>query len=111
MAGCSLCGADAALRPGGLGGLRRGAEWEYAARAGTTTPVHFGSTITTSQANYAGDYAQRVGAKGVSRGKTVPVGSFPANAFGLHDVHGNVWEWVEDCWNRNYEGAPSDGSA
>ncbi|MCY4384581.1 MAG: SUMF1/EgtB/PvdO family nonheme iron enzyme [Nitrospinae bacterium] len=87
------------------------AEWEYAARAGTKTPFHFGSTISTSQANYDGDHTYGRGSKGVDRGKTVPVGSFPANVFGLHDVHGNVWEWVEDCWNDNYSGSPSDGSA
>ena len=83
------------------------AEWEYAARAGTTSPFHFGSTITTYQANYNGDYTYGGGSKGVYRGKTVPAGSFPANAFGLHDAHGNVWEWVADCWNSNYAGAPS----
>ena len=87
------------------------AEWEYAARAGTTTPFHFGSTISTSQANYDGNYAYGGGTKGVNRGKTIPVGSFPANRFGLHDMHGNAYEWVEDCWKRNYRGAPSDGSA
>ena len=91
--------------------LLREAEWEYAARAGTTTPFHFGSTISTSQANYDGNHTYGGGAKGLYRKKTVPVGSFPANGFGLHDVHGNIWEWVEDCWNRNYKGAPSDGSA
>ena len=75
-------------------------EWEYVARAGTTGPFHFGSTITTEQANY-----------GSNRGRTAPVGSFPANAFGLHDVHGNVMERVEDCWHASYRGAPGDGSA
>ncbi len=75
-------------------------EWEYAARGGTTGPLHFGGAIAIHQANY-----------GRYRGGTVPVGSFPANSFGLHDVHGNVWEWVEDCWHDSYRGAPVDGSA
>ena len=74
------------------------AEWEYAARAGTTTAYHFGRTILPNQAQYA-------------RNGTAAVGSFPANAFGLHDMHGNVWEWVEDCWHFYYTGAPTDGSA
>jgi len=86
-------------------------EWEYVARAGTTTPFHYGSTISTEQANYDGNYTYGSGAKGAYRKKTVPVGSFPPNAFGLHDVHGNVWEWTHDCWNDNYQGAPNDGSA
>ena len=76
------------------------AEWEYVARAGTTTAYHFGPMILGNQANYE-----------EKRGGTVVVGSYPANAFGLHDVHGNVCEWVEDCWHNNYNGAPSDGSA
>ena len=75
------------------------AEWEYVARAGTTTTYHFGNTISSNQANYR-----------PSEG-TVEVGSYPANAFGLHDVHGNVWEWVEDCWHNDYMGAPTDSSA
>ncbi len=88
------------------------AEWEYAARAGTTTPFHFGSTISTDQANYDGDYfTYGGGRKGVDREKTLPVGSFPSNAFGLHDVHGNVREWSEDCWNGSYARAPSYGDA
>ena len=85
------------------------AEWEYATRAGTTEAFYFGSTISTDQANYDGDYTYSSGRKGLDRGKTVPIGSFPPNAFGLHDVHGNVREWVEDCWHESYRGAPEDG--
>lgn len=86
-------------------------EWEYVARAGSTGPFHFGSTISPDQANYRGHYTWGGGPRGVYREKTVPVGSFPGNDFGLHDVHGNVWEWVEDCWRSSHHGAPKDGSA
>lgn len=81
------------------------AEWEYAARAGSATKYGWGNSIESNRANCYGcdsrwDYEQ-----------TAPVGSFEPNAFGLHDVHGNVYEWVEDCWNGSYKGAPADGSA
>lgn len=86
------------------------AEWEYAARAGTTTPFHTGKTITPQQANFDGNYIYNGSAKGVYRETTTKVGSFDANAFGLYDMHGNVLEWVEDVSHDNYTGAPTDGS-
>jgi formylglycine-generating enzyme required for sulfatase activity len=95
------------------------AEWEYACRAGTTTPFHFGETITTGLANYRGtDQKIEVsihlgnsgnGSKGIFREQTTDVGSFPPNAFGLYDMHGNVWEWCADPWHENYNNAPADG--
>jgi formylglycine-generating enzyme required for sulfatase activity len=95
------------------------AEWEYACRAGTTTPFNFGMTITTDLANYdgtddpdgkwSGSYGE--GSTGVYRRETTPVDTFDPNAFGLHDMHGNVWEWCLDHWHDNYQGAPTDGSA
>jgi len=88
------------------------AEWEYACRARTTTPFHFGETITTDLANYDGSSAYGSGPKGQSRGKTTEVRSFKiANAFGLYDMHGNVLEWCLDYLHENYQGAPTDGSA
>ena len=88
------------------------AQWEYACRAGTTTPFHFGETISTELANYDGNYTYGIGEKGEYREETTAVGSFKvANEFGLYDMHGNVYEWCEDDWHDNYEGAPTDGSA
>jgi formylglycine-generating enzyme required for sulfatase activity len=87
------------------------AEWEYACRAGTTTPFHFGETITTNLANYNGKFTYQLEPKGKHREQTTDVGSFPANAFGLCDMHGNVWEWCGDVYHKNYEGAPADGKA
>ncbi len=87
------------------------AEWEYAARAGTTTPYYSGYQLTTDQANYDGVDYPRDGSPGIYRQMTTPVGSFPPNGFGLTDMGGNVWEWTEDCWNPDYHGAPSDGAA
>ncbi len=89
------------------------AEWEYAARAGTTTPFAFGETITPEIVNYDGNTPFYNSArKGASREKTIPVGSLGrANAFGLFDMHGNLWEWCQDQWHPDYKDAPTDGSA
>ena len=99
------------LRTGETYRLPSEAEWEYAARAGTTTRFNTGNCITTSQANFKGKSPAQDCPRGEFRERTEPVGSFAPNAFGLHDMHGNVFEWVQDCWNANYNGAPSDGSA
>ena len=80
-------------------------EWEYVARAGTETAYSWGDSIGVNRANCYGCGSQW------DYKKTAPVGSFEANAWGVHDMHGNVLEWVQDCWNENYEGAPTDGSA
>ena len=87
------------------------AEWEYACRAGTTTPFHFGETITPELVNYRGNYPYANGPEGLYRRETTDVGSFPPNAFGLYDMHGNVWEWCSDRGHENYKGAPTDGSS
>jgi formylglycine-generating enzyme required for sulfatase activity len=87
------------------------AEWEYACRGGTTTPFHFGETITSDLVNYQGTQTYGAGPAGEDRKQTTDVGSFLANAFGLYDMHGNVWEWCQDHWHDNYTGAPIDGTA
>lgn len=88
------------------------AEWGYACRAGTTTPFHFGKTLTTEVANYNGNHTYANCPKGEYRQETTPVDHFgTANAFGLCDMHGNVLEWCADHWHENYDGAPTDGSA
>jgi formylglycine-generating enzyme required for sulfatase activity len=87
------------------------AQWEYACRAGTQTPFHFGETITAKVANYNAGVVYGLGLEGEYRQKTTDVGSFPANAWGLYDMHGNVLEWCLDHWHPSYKGAPIDGSA
>jgi formylglycine-generating enzyme required for sulfatase activity len=82
------------------------AEWEYACRSGTKTPFNTGETISTDQANYNGDYLYGSGAKGVHRGETTPVGSFKPNAFGLYDMHGNVYQWCFNWFWPGSENAP-----
>jgi formylglycine-generating enzyme required for sulfatase activity len=87
------------------------AQWEYACRAGSITPFHFGPTITPELANYDGNYTYGEGPKGAYRQQTTPVGLFPVNPWGLHDMHGNVWEWCLDHWHESYDNAPFDGRA
>ncbi|MBT9317482.1 formylglycine-generating enzyme family protein [Leptothoe spongobia] len=88
------------------------AEWEYACRAGTTTPFHYGEMITPDVANYNGDFTYHDGAKGQNRRQTTHVKQFKvANAFGLCDMHGNVWEWCQDHWHDSYEDMPAEGIA
>jgi formylglycine-generating enzyme required for sulfatase activity len=99
------------LRTGRHYTLPSEAQWEYACRAGTTTPFAFGDTLTEKLANYNATITYTNGPKGQWQQQTNPVGRYPANAWGLHDMHGNVWEWCLDHWHDNYEGAPEDGSA
>jgi len=82
------------------------AEWEYACRGGTTTAFHFGNKLDSTMANFEGNYPYNAG-KGVDRGKTTDVGSFKPNAYGLYDMHGNVWEWCFD-WSGEYGSVTSD---
>ena len=97
------------------------AQWEYACRAMTEPldlakgesypPFYFGETLTDKLANYNASRTYASEPKGENGKETIPVGQFPPNAFGLYDLHGNVWEWCMDDWHDNYENAPSDGSA
>ncbi len=87
------------------------AEWEYACRADTTTPFWFGNNLTSDKANYDGRAGYANETQGDFRKKTVVVKSFPANPWGLYQMHGNVWEWCQDSWHGSYTGAPDDGSA
>ncbi len=91
------------------------AEWEYAARGVTkatepATPFSTGAVINYKQANYDANFTYNGSPPGLYRQKTVDVGSLPRNAFGLYEMHGNVWEWIQDCYKPSYEGAPTDGS-
>lgn len=88
-------------------------EWEYAARAGTTTPFSTGLCITSEQANSEGNVFKKGNCQheSVNRKRALPVANFEPNAYGLYDMHGNLWEWVQDCWHENYDLAPTDGSA
>jgi TonB family protein len=87
------------------------AQWEYAARAGTTTAFAFGDSLSSTQANFNGNYPYGNSPKGPYLQTTTKVGSYNPNAWGLYDMHGNVWEWVEDIWASSYQGLPTDGSA
>ncbi len=86
------------------------AEWEYSCRAGTATPFSFGTELTPEDANYNGNYPYNKGKKSLYREETVVVKSFRPNPWGLYQMHGNVWEWCQDCWHASYEGGPDDGS-
>ena len=92
-------------------GLPSEAQWEYACRAGSDTPFAYGPTLNSQIANYNADYTYGNGETGKFRGTTTPVGQFPANNWGLFDMHGNVLEWCEDAWFPNHDGAPTNDTA
>jgi formylglycine-generating enzyme required for sulfatase activity len=87
------------------------AQWEYACRAGTSSPFHFGGTLISELANFNATQSYGEAPPGGRRGETSAVGLFPANGWGLHDLHGNVWEWCLDAWHDSHRGAPDDGRA
>lgn len=87
------------------------AQWEYACRAGTGTPFSFGETLTVEVANFNGEHVYRAEIRGFYRHVTTEGGTFPPNAFGLYDMHGNLWEWCADNWLEEYSASPRDGSA
>ena len=86
------------------------AQWEYACRAGTTTATAFGNSLGATQASFNGMYPYGEAGEGAAWERTVAVGSYRGNAWNLYDMHGNVWEWVQDCYKDSYRGAPIDGS-
>lgn len=86
-------------------------QWEYACRAGTDTPFSFGETLTTDLANYCGEHVYRSEPAGLYRHVTTEGGTFPPNAFGLYDMHGNMWEWCKDSWMEDYSSTPRDENA
>lgn len=87
------------------------AQWEYALRAGTTTPFYTGACLPSSTANYNARYPYADCPLGENRARPLPVGSLQPNPWGLHDMGGNLWEWTADCWAENYRAAPQDGAA
>lgn len=87
------------------------AQWEYACRAGTDTLFSFGETLTVDVANFNGEHTFREEPRGYYRHVTTAGGTFPPNAFGLYDMHGNLWEWCEDTWLDEYSSSPRDGSS
>lgn len=113
----SICWQDAddfcrrlSKRTGRAYSLPSEAQWEYACRAGTSTPFTFGETITTDYANYVGMHTYRNEPPGVYRHVLTPGGTFPPNAWGLYDMHGGLWEFCADAWQEDYSAAPVDGS-
>jgi formylglycine-generating enzyme required for sulfatase activity len=93
---------QAEQRAGRVYTLPTEAEWEYACRAGTLTPFHFGTELNAQQANCDGNHPYGTTTRGPYLGRTCPVGQYPANAWGLHDLHGNIWEWCADWYSEDY---------
>ena len=104
---CAFC-RKLELKTGRAYRLPAEAEWEYACRANTASPFSYGETLTTDLANYVGEHRFAGEPAGIYRHCTTEVGSFPPNAFGLYDMHGNLWEWCADTWHEDYTGAPAD---